>query len=178
MGAVTGEKVVYVMKLDNGNYKIGVSADPEARAKELTLGLPVGITVVHVIKATDAFRTEKMLHHHFAAKRISREWFSLDSEDLQGLLSLDFYDPPFGAAKLKKSEPSGSKVGYEFFAANLQRIRVAKGMSQKSLAIMAGLTTLGVSQLETGRRRPTWESACRLAYGLGVSLDELAKPLT
>jgi len=64
---------------------------------------------------------------------------------------------------------------HALFHRRLKQLREATGLTQKELAERAGLHPIGVSQLEIGRRGPTWESACRLADALGVSLDAFAR---
>jgi transcriptional regulator with XRE-family HTH domain len=59
----------------------------------------------------------------------------------------------------------------------LARLRQLRGWSQVQLARRAGLTAHGISQIESGRR-DGWgmelETAWRLAWALGTSIDMLA----
>ena len=61
----------------------------------------------------------------------------------------------------------------ETFAANLRRLRTAKGLSQEELAGRAGLHASEVSRLERGVREPRLGTIARLARGLGVPADKL-----
>ena len=54
------------------------------------------------------------------------------------------------------------------FGAVLLRLREAAGMSQYELAKRAGLTHQAISFLETGNRKPTWDTVQRLAMALGL----------
>jgi transcriptional regulator with XRE-family HTH domain len=59
----------------------------------------------------------------------------------------------------------------------LARLRQMRGWSQVQIARRAGLTAHGISQIESGRR-DGWgielETAYRLAFALGTSIDVLA----
>ena len=59
------------------------------------------------------------------------------------------------------------------FAANLRRLRAAKGLSQEELAGRAGLHASEVSRLERGVREPRLGTIARLARGLGVPAEKL-----
>jgi transcriptional regulator with XRE-family HTH domain len=54
-------------------------------------------------------------------------------------------------------------------------VRTEKGISQMQLAEVTGFMQSWISQVERGRRNPSWNNVARLAEGLGVSVAELAK---
>lgn len=56
----------------------------------------------------------------------------------------------------------------------VRAIREERGLSQMQLAEMTGLMQSYVSQVERGRRNPSWSNVGRLAEGLGVSVSTLA----
>jgi XRE family transcriptional regulator, regulator of sulfur utilization len=56
----------------------------------------------------------------------------------------------------------------------VRAIRDEKGISQVQLAQATGFMQSWVSNVEHGRRNPSWSNAIRLAEGLGVGLAELA----
>ena len=66
---------------------------------------------------------------------------------------------------------------HEPMGVRLARLRQMRGWSQVQLARRAGLTPHGISQIESGRRNG-WgielETAYRLAFALGTSIDVLA----
>ena len=74
------------------------------------------------------------------------------------------------------SAPSPAPVR-ESIGARLARLRGMRGWSQVQLSRRAGLTPHGISQIESGRRNG-WgielETAYRLAFALGTSIDVLA----
>jgi transcriptional regulator with XRE-family HTH domain len=59
----------------------------------------------------------------------------------------------------------------DWFGARLRELREQAGFTQQALGERAGLTRDGVAQLESGRRKPSWETAYSLASALGVSCD-------
>jgi DNA-binding XRE family transcriptional regulator len=66
----------------------------------------------------------------------------------------------------------------EWFAGRLRELREGAGLTQAELAKKAGLTREGVAQLETGRRKPAWETALALCMALGCSCEAFTKQPT
>jgi transcriptional regulator with XRE-family HTH domain len=56
----------------------------------------------------------------------------------------------------------------------VQAVRTEQGISQMQLAEATGFMQSWISQVERGRRNPSWNNVARLAEGLGVSVAELA----
>lgn len=56
------------------------------------------------------------------------------------------------------------------FGQKLKSARLAAGLSQKDLAEAAGIERLTVSQLETGRHMPQWETLRRVCHSLSLPL--------
>jgi transcriptional regulator with XRE-family HTH domain len=61
------------------------------------------------------------------------------------------------------------------FAANLRRLRHARGISQEDLAYTAGVNRTYLSKLEKGVSYPGLEIIAKLADVLGVDAAELLK---
>lgn len=59
------------------------------------------------------------------------------------------------------------------FGLVVRRARMAAGLSQEGLAMLAGLDRTYVSSLERGKRNPTLATLERLASALGRSLSSL-----
>ena len=59
------------------------------------------------------------------------------------------------------------------FGEVLRRARTRRGLSQERLAELADLDRTFVSMIERGRRRPTLDSAKRLAQALGIPLTKM-----
>jgi transcriptional regulator with XRE-family HTH domain len=58
------------------------------------------------------------------------------------------------------------------FARRLTAIREAAGLSRYALAKLSGCSAVHLGRLESGERRPSWETACRLADVLEVGVEE------
>lgn len=60
----------------------------------------------------------------------------------------------------------------ESFSLQLKAIREREGLTQAVLATRLGYKTPNpIAEFESGRRRPTWDTLCRLADALSVSLN-------
>lgn len=76
---------VYVCKTPNKpGYKIGLSADTDARMKGLGRA-----TLLHLIPTNDMIQTEQNLHQRFNDKRLDGEYFDLTDKDIQEILSMN-----------------------------------------------------------------------------------------
>lgn len=63
----------------------------------------------------------------------------------------------------------------ELLAWNLRRLRVAKGLSQESLAVDAGVDVSFISRIENGKENPSIGVVERLASAVGATFAELFK---
>lgn len=61
------------------------------------------------------------------------------------------------------------------FGANIRRIRLKKGLSQKALAELCGLSPNYIGTLERGIQNPTLTTLEKLAKGLGCSMADTCK---
>lgn len=59
------------------------------------------------------------------------------------------------------------------FGTEVRRLRLERGLSQEALAAIAGLDRTFVSMVERGVRRPTLDSAQRIAVALELPLSEI-----
>jgi transcriptional regulator with XRE-family HTH domain len=59
------------------------------------------------------------------------------------------------------------------FAANVARIREARGLTQEQLGWASGIHQTAVARIENGERKPTLETIFKLAAGLEVPPAEL-----
>jgi transcriptional regulator with XRE-family HTH domain len=57
----------------------------------------------------------------------------------------------------------------------VQAIRAERGISQVQLAEASGFRQSWISNVEHGRRNPSWNNVVRLAAGLGVPTSTLVK---
>lgn len=76
------DRYVYVaQEKESGRYKIGISKDPERRVKELNIGNPEELKLVHAYLATeDGYQSEIIAHKIFEDSRLRSEWFGSDIE--------------------------------------------------------------------------------------------------
>src|SRR5260370_37706096 len=56
----------------------------------------------------------------------------------------------------------------DLFAGRLKELRTAAGLSLKEMAERAGVTPDAIVKLESGNRKPGWETVIALADALGV----------
>jgi transcriptional regulator with XRE-family HTH domain len=61
------------------------------------------------------------------------------------------------------------------FADKLKELRGKAGLTQAALALASGLSLGAIRDYEQGNKEPVFRSGVRLAHGLGVSVEELAK---
>jgi transcriptional regulator with XRE-family HTH domain len=71
---------------------------------------------------------------------------------------------------MSEQAPNAAALGRALLA-----VRTERGISQMQLAEATGFMQSWISQVERGRRNPSWNNVARLADGLGVSVAELAK---
>lgn len=73
---------VYLLKGENGRYKIGCSKNSENRVKTLRLSSCENHILIHKFKCNNPKRKEQELHELFYSKRNHSEWFSLSDSDV------------------------------------------------------------------------------------------------
>lgn len=61
------------------------------------------------------------------------------------------------------------------FGVEVRRLRLERGLSQEALAAMAGLDRTFISMVERGVRKPTLDSAKRMADALKLPLSEMIR---
>lgn len=71
---------VYVIRSDVGPVKIGVSNDPDRRARALGASAPHVVSLVHSSEHKSAFSVERLAHDLLASKRLNGEWFDVSVE--------------------------------------------------------------------------------------------------
>lgn len=79
---------VYLLRSENGYYKIGRTQDPQNRVKTFGIQLPFEVEYECLIKTDAMVKLEKQLHDHFAHKRIKGEWFNLSPDDVEYIKGL------------------------------------------------------------------------------------------
>ncbi len=74
---------VYLMKADNGYYKIGRARDVSIRNKDHMRDYPLVITVLHSFFCRNYVKGEAFLLNMFSDKRLQGEWFELEAPDIK-----------------------------------------------------------------------------------------------
>jgi hypothetical protein len=69
---------------DDRPVKIGISMDIAERIKQFEAGNPYGLRSVHATRLCQgtAWQVERLLHGHFSAQALGREWFEVSAEDV------------------------------------------------------------------------------------------------
>jgi transcriptional regulator with XRE-family HTH domain len=57
----------------------------------------------------------------------------------------------------------------------VRELRTKRKATQEDVAAGAGITPATLSLIERGQANPTWDTVCKIAAALGVSVIELAK---
>ena len=78
---------VYLIQC-NDKYKIGFSDCPIKRLIALQIGNPYELDLLWEDEVPNFMQIEEGLHKKFASKRTIGEWFNLDKEDVDYILSL------------------------------------------------------------------------------------------
>jgi transcriptional regulator with XRE-family HTH domain len=77
---------------------------------------------------------------------------------------------------------NGASPAYGVIGDRLREVRNARGLSLRAMAARLGVSASLISQVETGRARPSVRTLYAIAAELGISLDELlfsdARPAT
>lgn len=77
------KKSVYLIQsLDDGNYKIGISANPSKRLEQLQTGNSSKLKIVDTYLTENYSFVEKALHNRFGHDNTRGEWFYLDIEEV------------------------------------------------------------------------------------------------
>lgn len=79
---------IYIVKAGE-LFKIGFSKTPRKRFRSFRTGSPVPLEIVFTMKTPYYKMVEKVLHDHFALKRVHGEWFALTDRDIAYVKSLD-----------------------------------------------------------------------------------------
>lgn len=80
---------VYLMKSDNGYYKIGRALDVDIRNKQHMRDYPLVITVLHSFFCRNYIKAESHLLKMFADKKLQGEWFQLDKADIDFITGIN-----------------------------------------------------------------------------------------
>lgn len=87
-------RYVYLLKsTQSGQYKIGVSKNPEVRKKALETGHGAPLIICHLHYSEYPFAIEAQLHQYFEHQRRDGEFFILEPHDIERFSYLcELYD--------------------------------------------------------------------------------------
>lgn len=83
---------VYLMRAENGLYKIGRAINIKVRLDSLNREIPIKVEVLHYFKCKDYAACEAKLHEEHKQHRVKYEWFSLPESVVERIISI----PDFG----------------------------------------------------------------------------------
>lgn len=70
-------RYVYLIRGNDGRYKIGITKNPKQRIRQLQTGNSDDLTIIETYQSENAFKIETALHNRFSHVRQSGEWFDL-----------------------------------------------------------------------------------------------------
>jgi len=79
---------LYLIRAENGLYKIGRSANPVSRYKSILNQSPTGLSLVSTFRFQRADIIEGRLHQLYNEKRSHGEWFDLTESDITKIMQL------------------------------------------------------------------------------------------
>lgn len=82
---------VYLMRSDNGIYKIGRTKNIEARRRGIERDIPIAVVLVHSFATKDSHKAESYLHKLYSDCRIRYEWFDLSDDQVNDIKRIQDY---------------------------------------------------------------------------------------
>ena len=74
-------KSVYLIRGNDGKYKIGIGKNPRKRICQLQTGNSDRLKIIETYESENASRIESTLHNQYAHNRNIGEWFDLSVSD-------------------------------------------------------------------------------------------------
>ena len=68
---------VYLIRGNDGKYKIGIAKNPAQRFNQLQTGNSVKLQLIETYQSDNAFKIETALHNQFGHVKNEGEWFDL-----------------------------------------------------------------------------------------------------
>jgi hypothetical protein len=68
---------VYLIRGNDGKYKIGIGKNPRERIMQLQTGNPDRLEIIDVYESENASKIESVLHNRYSYARNVGEWFDL-----------------------------------------------------------------------------------------------------
>jgi DNA-binding XRE family transcriptional regulator len=135
---------VYVLKSDHGLVKVGISKNPEKRAKDLRSHSGLVIDLAYARELENAGSVERAAHIILDAKRRNGEWFDVTVEEAISAIDLAVEGLP-RSELFEKDSPCS--------AAQCRMARAALRWTTKDLAKRARIDGNTVIRFENGKRK-------------------------
>ena len=74
-------RYVYLIRGNDGKYKIGIAKNPSQRIKQLQTGNSDELQLIDTYLTENAYKIESALHNQYAHVRNHGEWFDLSVSD-------------------------------------------------------------------------------------------------
>jgi len=74
-------RYVYLIRGNDGKYKIGIAKNPTQRIKQLQTGNSDTLQLIETYQTENASKIESALHHQYNYVRNHGEWFDLSISD-------------------------------------------------------------------------------------------------
>lgn len=88
--------LIYLVRANTGEYKIGYSVDVVSRLKAFSVQPPFKYELIHNFPSDDMEIAEAKLHHKYEEKHIRGEWFQLNESEVEWIMSIvDFRNQEF-----------------------------------------------------------------------------------
>jgi hypothetical protein len=93
-------KKVYLIRSNDGKYKIGISINPSKRIDQLNTGNPEKLELIESYESVNASKIETSLHNRYMYARQNGEWFDLSiSEEVDFLTNCKIIDKAINILK-------------------------------------------------------------------------------
>lgn len=89
VGNINHDPIVYIIKAENGLYKIGYTKSIIHRFSEFENVSPIPVELLHLITTNNAMELEKQIHERLFPFWHHGEWFALPEETVNWLLSIE-----------------------------------------------------------------------------------------
>ena len=77
---------VYLIRGNDGKYKIGIAKNPTQRIKQLQTGNSDKLVIIETYQSENASKIESTLHNQYSHLRNEGEWFDLSVSDEVGFV--------------------------------------------------------------------------------------------
>lgn len=142
--------IYFISDAATGHVKIGFSEDPWRRLSQIQSHCPGALTLRAIVEGDEAAEAE--LHARFAEYSVRGEWFRAAGAVADHIMTLPKAQPP---------------------ARYVKTTSFWNGLNGSQVARLVGVHKSFISEVRTGKRRPSPELAIKLQRATGVSAIRL-----